>query len=283
MPPPKPPAVVHVDLDGASAIYAVRGWPYPYEEDPLFETGLNNTLAFLQEAGVKATLFVIAEDLDDPRKRALLESAVGQGHEIGCHSYTHRKLTTLSREDQVREVVDSRERISGTLDVPVEGFRAPYFDIDESVLGLVADAGYTYDSSFFPGRHVAITGKKINTGPTPFQWPGRELLEIPMPAYRPLPVPFHVSYSLVLGGWYFRLGLRRFQKTGAPLVWLLHLTDLADPMPSTMLRGPKAKFFTLSFLDKKKKRNRCNDMLTSIAREYTLVSSQTLASTVEQP
>ena len=87
-----------MDLDGASAIYAVHGWPYPYDEDPIFETGLRNTLDFLEAADVKATLFVIAEDLDNPRKRSLLELAVAQGHEIGCHSYTHRKLAALAEE-----------------------------------------------------------------------------------------------------------------------------------------------------------------------------------------
>ena len=35
-----PAAVVHVDLDGASDIYRVHGWSYPWTDDPLFETGL---------------------------------------------------------------------------------------------------------------------------------------------------------------------------------------------------------------------------------------------------
>ena len=66
-------AAIHVDLDGASDIFAVHGWPYRDKRDPLFESGLSNTLKFLKGAGIQATLFVIAKDLDDPRKRELLE------------------------------------------------------------------------------------------------------------------------------------------------------------------------------------------------------------------
>ena len=39
-----PPATIHVDLDGASAIYAIHGWYFPHERDTLFESGLLNTL-----------------------------------------------------------------------------------------------------------------------------------------------------------------------------------------------------------------------------------------------
>ncbi|MHC5065229.1 MAG: polysaccharide deacetylase family protein [Planctomycetota bacterium] len=277
-----PLAVVHVDLDGASAIHAAHGWPYPHEEDPLFETGLRNTLAFLEGAQVKATLFVIAQDLDNDKKRPLLDMAVSQGHEIASHSYTHRKLTTLARGDQVREVAGSREKIAETLGVPVDGFRAPYFDIDGSVLELVAEAGYSYDASCFPRQRVAFMGQEVVTQPHPFNWPGSNLTEIPMPAHRPLPFPFHASYGLVLGSWYFRRGLRRFRKTAAPLVWLLHLTDLADPMPTSMLRGLQTKFFTLSHMAGRKKRARCQDMLETITKAYRLVDSRTLAATITE-
>ncbi len=278
----EPLAIVHVDLDGASAIHAAHGWPYPHAEDPLFESGLRNTLAFLEGAEVKATLFVIAQDLDDDRKRPLLELAVAKGHEIACHSYTHKKLTKLARGDQLREVVESREKIAGTLGVAVDGFRAPYFDIDGPLLELIADAGYSYDASCFPRRRVAFTGQEVITQSSPFYWPGSSLVEIPMPAHRPLPFPFHASYGLMLGDWYFRQGLRRFRKSGAPLVWLLHLTDLADPMPASMLRGLQAKLFTLSHLDGRKKQIRCQGMLQTITKEYRLVDSRTLAATITQ-
>ena len=233
----KPAAVVHVDLDGASAIYAMHGWPYPYEGDPLFESGLENLLSLLEELGLRATLFVIAGDLDDPRKRALLEQAVARGHEIGSHSWTHRKLTGLSREERIREISASRERIAHLLGTPVEGFRAPYFDIDGEAHRLVAEAGYRYDSSLFPGRKIPYAAGQLSVGAKPERlWKEHALIELPLPPHAPLPFPFHASYSLVLGNWYFRLGLARHRKSGAPLVLLFHLTDLAEPLPAAMRR-----------------------------------------------
>jgi peptidoglycan/xylan/chitin deacetylase (PgdA/CDA1 family) len=271
-----PPAVIHVDLDGASAIYTMHGWPYPYDIDPLFETGVKNLLVLLDDLNVKATLFVIAADLDDPRKRALLETAVIKGHEIASHAYTHRKITTLPRDVQVREVSASRQKIASTLGVPVNGFRAPYFDVNGEVLELVAEAGYRYDSSVFPGTRLALAGEAFTATPMPRSLPLGGLAEIPLPAYRPLPFPFHASYSLVFGTWYFGLGLTRFRRTGAPLVSLFHLTDFADPLPAEMLRGLQTRLFTLSYLSGASKRRRCARMLGSVRRNYRLVDTPTL-------
>jgi peptidoglycan/xylan/chitin deacetylase (PgdA/CDA1 family) len=272
-----PPAVVHVDLDGASAIYTMHGWPYPHDTDPLFESGLENLLSLLDRLGVRATLFVIACDLDNPRKLALLKKAVARGHEIGCHSWTHRRLTRLAHEQRVHEISASRERIASLLEVPVDGFRAPYFDIDGETHQLIAQAGYRYDSSLFPGRKIAFGNGYIASGPEPARlWPEHALVELPLPGYAPLPFPFHASYSLVLGNWYFRLGLQRHRRCGAPLVLLFHLTDLADPLPAAMLRGPKTRFFTLSHLDGARKQMACARIIDEVKKHYRLVDTDTL-------
>src|SRR5947207_426593 len=92
---PLPPAVVHVDLDGAVDIYKGHGWPYPYSDDPLFETGFRRMLDFFTRNHIRATLFVIAHSLDDPRKRELLETAVKHGHELASHTMTHAYLRLI--------------------------------------------------------------------------------------------------------------------------------------------------------------------------------------------
>ena len=74
----------------------------------------------------------------------------------------------------------------------------------------------------------------------------RSLLELPLPSYSPLPLPYHPSYAIMLGSWYFRLGESRFRGRGAPLVLVFHLTDLSDPVPDELLPGWKARLFTLS-------------------------------------
>jgi peptidoglycan/xylan/chitin deacetylase (PgdA/CDA1 family) len=277
----KPAAVVHVDLDGASAIYTMHGWPYPHDSDPLFESGLENLLSLLDRLDIRATLFVIATDVDNPRKLALLKKAAEKGHEIGCHSWTHRKLTRLSHEQQLREISASREHIASRLDVPVNGFRAPYFDIDGDTYRLIAEAGYRYDSSLFAGRKIASGSGHIQSGAQPARLcPDHAMVELPLPAYAPMPFPFHASYSLVLGNWYFRLGLARHRRNGAPLVLLFHLTDMADPLPAAMRRNWKNTFFTLSHMKGAEKQLCCERMLESVARHYRLTDTSTLLSEI---
>lgn len=259
-------AVVHLDLDGGAHIFRAHGWRYDVTDDPLFESGLRSALDFFDENGVRATLFAIAEDLASPAKLALLREAVRRGHEVASHSVTHRLLPALSRDEKRREIVESRERLAHSLGVEVIGFRAPGFAIDRESLHLVAEAGYRFDSSLFPGAVRVL--------------PDAGLLELTMPAYRPLPFPYHPSYSLVLGGWYFRLGLRLASRRDTPLVMLFHLTDFAEPMPSAMLPHPLARIYTLSHLSRATKHARCTRMLQHVAREYDIVATHRLVATL---
>jgi hypothetical protein len=272
-----PPAAVHVDLDGARHIFRAHGWTWDGDDDPLFESGLRGTLEVLERLDVCATLFVIAEDLDDPRKAELIREALRRGHSIASHSTTHRKLSTLSADDKRAELFGSRERLQDALGCDVRGFRAPGFDLDEESYRLIGEAGYAYDSSVFPDRAFAA---RIGVDGIP-QAPhrplsDRPLWELPLPAHRPLPFPFHASYSLVFGMWYFRLGLSRFRRAGAPLVLLFHLTDFADPLPAGRLGGAGSKLFTLSHLSGAGKRRRCETMLREAGRRFRLTDTETL-------
>jgi peptidoglycan/xylan/chitin deacetylase (PgdA/CDA1 family) len=270
-------ATIHLDLDGGVHIYRVNGWRYKAPDDLLFETGLRQALDFFDRAKVRATLFVIAEDLGDPRKRELLSEAVRRGHDIASHSLTHRKLTTLNSDDKRREIFESRERLAQELGVEVRGFRAPGFDTDRESLELIDSAGYSYDSSLFPTPGVARRVGISNLCASPhYPLEDRQLVELPLPAHWPLPFPFHPCYSLVLGEWYFRAGLRRFRRTAAPLVLLFHLTDFADPLPENLLPNRMASLYTLSHINGERKRKRCEQMLELVNRQYELVETKTL-------
>jgi len=276
----RPLATIHLDLDSSVHIYRAHGWSYEADDDLLFETGLRRALDFFAQAGARATLFVIAEDLDEPRKRESLAEAARQGHEIASHSLTHRKLTALDRDEKRREIFESRERLMRKLGVEAQGFRAPGFALDRESFELIDEAGYAYDSSLFPSAGFArrIGVERLSASPhRPLI--GRRLVELPLPAYSPLPFPFHPCYSLALGVWYFRLGLRRFQRSLAPLALLFHLTDFADPLPEARLPNLMARLYTLSHINAETKLEGCRQMLEMIRRDYQLVAtSQLLAS-----
>jgi peptidoglycan/xylan/chitin deacetylase (PgdA/CDA1 family) len=266
-------AVVHVDLDGAAHIFRLHGWKWRGEQDPAYTTGVRHALDVFDDFGVRATFFVIAEDLDDPRKAEMLREIVRRGHEIASHSLTHSLLAQLDTAGKQREIAESRARLEERLGVTVAGFRAPFFSIDAESLAIAAECGYAWDSSIRAGREIAgLPGSRTATA-EPWVLEAHELYELPLPGHRPLPFPFHPSYSLILGYRYFTSGLARHERTGAPLVLLFHLIDFADPLPRALLRGPRQRIFTLSHTTGERKRAACRRMLSRVRQAYEFADS----------
>lgn len=274
----QPPAVIHVDLDGAADIYKSHGWDYPYADDPLFETGVQNILALFERNAIRASFFVIANSLDHPRKRELIQQAMRHGHEIASHSLTHTNLLHLKTEQKRHEIAGSREKIEAILSVPVRGFRAPGYQIDRECVELLAESGYRYDASVFPtgayARRLECPVETLSVPHRPLH--GKPLWELPLLDHRPSPFPFNPSYSLLFGARYFRWGLERFRRRGIPLVFLFHLTDVADPMPPERLNGWRSRILTLSNLSQEKKLSGCRRMLNLVSQRFRITTTRAL-------
>lgn len=273
-----PSAVVHVDLDGATHVYRAHGWTPSFSRDSLFESGLTRLLTFFEQRSVVSTLFVIAEDLADPVKRALIVAAAERGHEIASHTVTHRRLTALTPDERRTELGDSRRRLEDAVGRPVTGFRAPGFAMDRDTLRLVGEAGYHYDSSVFLGSRAPAGALSVGENLNAFE---REagLRELAMPRYDGLPWPFHPSYSQLLGTRYFSAGFARAMRSPpCPFVFLLHLTDLADPMPAAELRGFSSRVFTLSVLSAATKVRRLTRMMDLVQSRCRFVPTESLFS-----
>ena len=84
-----------------------------------------------------------AEELGEVRRFAI---------EIGAHSCTHRRLTRLSDDEIVREVVGSRDKLGALgLGVP-QLFAFPYGDHDARIRDAVRSAGYSAALTTYAGR-----------------------------------------------------------------------------------------------------------------------------------
>jgi hypothetical protein len=269
----RPYAVVHVDLDGATDIYRAHGWAYPYADDPLFETGMRHALDLFDQQGVRATFFVIASGLDDPRKREWIREAVRRGHDLGSHTVSHRLLVQLSREDKREEISASRQKIEDVIGVPVRGFRAPGCQLDRECLERVAESGYAFDASAIPtklcAQRLRVPVERLRAPLKPLG--DSELLEFPLPDHRPSPFPTHPSYSLLFGLSYLRWFLGRHRKSRTPLVLLCHLTDLAEPLAAERLQPWASRIFTLSVFGSAHKLRFFRKMFDFVRRHYAVV------------
>ena len=97
------------------------------------------------ERGVTATVFVVGKDATLASNHDALQAIVGEGHEIGNHSFMHEPwLHRYSDEAVATEIARSHAAISDASgQVPV-GFRGPGFSVTPSVLQSLVANGYEY-------------------------------------------------------------------------------------------------------------------------------------------
>lgn len=95
---------------------------------------------------IRATFFIlgwIAECLPH-----LVREIHARGHEVASHGKNHDLCKNLSHEDLRRDLAYSKKLLEDIIGNPIFGFRAPSFAINETILQIVEDCGYLYDSSY---------------------------------------------------------------------------------------------------------------------------------------
>lgn len=230
----------HVNFASAGAV--------PADAPSRVESGVDATLALFDAAGVKATFFVLGS-VAERHPQAVCRIA-DAGHEIACHSMHHDLVYQMERERFAEAATDARRRLEDASGAPVLGFRAPSWSICERnlwALDVIAEAGFRYDSSIFPGASPLYGIAEAPTGPYRLSLPsGHSLPEVP-----PSVLDFGVTRTGIGGGLYLRalpVALQRFAKSryerrGEPFMVYVHPREL-DPS-AWDLRLP------LSFLDQR--------------------------------
>ena len=109
-------------------------------------------LDLLAQRRLRATFFITGEVV---RQHPNLARAVHNGgHEIGCHSMSHRPLWQMTPDVLQAELREFRQALGDAVPgaSPI-GFRAPTFSLVEKTswaLEILAAEGFVYDSSIFP-------------------------------------------------------------------------------------------------------------------------------------
>ncbi len=189
-------------------------------------------LDLLDRYQTKASFFVVGELAE--QNPDLIQSIFERGHEIGCHTFSHKLVWNLDESlfrDELERFHSVMEKILGK--IKIKGFRAPCFSIDNRniwALKVLLDFGYRYDASIFPLKINPLYG--VRGAPTrPYRIsledvrkedPRSPLMEFPL-----CPLKIGRLKIPISGGFYLRVlplpfllwGLRRINQTQPFLVY----------------------------------------------------------------
>ena len=100
-------------------------------------------LDILNEYGVSATFFVVGENVANYPEAAM--RIANEGHEIGNHTYTHRHIQSMSKNQLMCEIESCERQIIEVTDdeYRTKLFRPPEGKVDSSVEELGEDLGYS--------------------------------------------------------------------------------------------------------------------------------------------
>jgi peptidoglycan/xylan/chitin deacetylase (PgdA/CDA1 family) len=184
------------------------------------------------------------------------------GHEIGCHGLTHGNEENYDQmpEDMQRTYIEeATQQLQAVTGAPIRAFRGPRVKTSAITLRLLAELGYTVDSSVCSQRMDVVSSNLINFGwmyaprrpyhPHPenaFKRGDVPIWEVPISA---MLVPYISSALQVLGltamKALFRLLYAESRRTGKPVVYLAHPTEFAhvgQRKKKTTFRARVAKY-----------------------------------------
>jgi len=193
-------------------------------------------LAIFAEYGVLSTFFVLGWVAE--RFPALVRAIADEGHEIASHGYAHRLIydqTPDAFREDVRRAKALLEDASGRA---VAGYRAPSYSITPRslwALDILADEGYSYDSSIFPIRHDRYGIPVSDRKPYRITRAAVTLTEVPGSTTRigPLNLPIAGGgYLRLLPYWWAHWGISRLtRREQLPVVFYLHPWEIDPEQP----------------------------------------------------
>jgi polysaccharide deacetylase family protein (PEP-CTERM system associated) len=215
-----------------------RSWP---ALDSRVVANTDRMLAILDEAGVRATFFVLGCVAE--RAAALVQRIAARGHEIASHGYAHRLVydqTPASFRDDVRRAKHILEDAAGS---EVTGYRAPSYSITARslwALDVLIEEGYRYDASIFPIHHDRYGIPLSPRHPYIIRRPSGWLAELPGSTVRLGGMNLPIG-----GGGYFRIlpyrwtrwGIARLNGEGRPAIFYLHPWEIDPSQPRLPASG----------------------------------------------
>jgi polysaccharide deacetylase family protein (PEP-CTERM system associated) len=179
---------------------------------------------------------------------ALVREIVDRGHEIASHGYSHQLAMTQSASEFRRDIARSKRLLEDLSGNVVVGYRAPSFSITETALDIIAESGFTYDSSYnsfemnprygrlrLPPQIKSGRAGKLKNG----------LIEVPISnlnvANRVLPWGGGGYFRLIPTA-VFRMGVKKILHRHRAFIFYTHPWEFDPSQPIVKSAGPFRRF-----------------------------------------
>ncbi|PYR93355.1 MAG: polysaccharide deacetylase family protein [Acidobacteria bacterium] len=203
------------------------------------ERNTDRLLALFEDAGIKATFFILGWVAE--RHPALVGRVAALGHEIASHGYGHRlvyDLTPRTFREDIRRSKGALESMAGR---PVRGYRAPSYSITPHslwALDILIEEGFQYDASIFPIHHDRYGIPISPRHPYPIHRDHGTIVEVPGSTVRIGPYNLPVGgggYFRILPYWWTKRGIERLNRDEQrPAVFYLHPWEIDPDQPKLM-------------------------------------------------
>ena len=173
----------------------------------------------------------------------LAREVQSRGHELACHSYWHRTVYSLSPQEFREDTRRAKRVIEDASGAAVHGYRAPSWSITKTclwALDILAEEGFTYDSSIYPIHHdlYGVPGAKR------FPYVHACSNGLKLPEFPPATLRFCGTNFPVAGGGYLRIfpsaytemAFNKFESMGERVVVYMHPWEIDPEQPR--IRGP---------------------------------------------
>lgn len=194
------------------------------------------TLKLFENYSVKGTFFVLGWIAE--RYPEIVLTIKKYGHEIGSHSYGHKLVYEMSKEEFAEDLDLSISILEDIIKEKVRAYRAPSYSITRDslwALEILSERGIRYDSSIFPIKHDRYGMTGIPRFPFRLDFTnGRQLVEFPLSTMhlygRNMPIAGG-GYLRLFPFWYIKSGIRNLNKRNKPVIIYFHPWELDPNQP----------------------------------------------------
>lgn len=215
-------------------------WPSRVEQNT------ERLLQLFANHNIKITFFILGWVAE--KYPQLVKTIRQQGHEIASHGFSHQLIYNQSPEVFRAETAKSKQILEDLAQTPITGYRAASYSITRKslwALDILAELGFTWDSSIFPTRHdnYGIPGSPEE----PYRiitTDGASMLEFPLTTAKVMgqAIPaagggYFRQYPYALSKWLFE---RASLNQTKPQIFYLHPWEIDPEQP----RVPNASWFS---------------------------------------